>query len=47
MALTQLLLAVPAIAGTLPGKRADTILPKISSWMAQHGWIVSEIVSRS
>jgi hypothetical protein len=39
-----LLLAVPVIAVTLLGNRADTILPKISSWMTRHGWIVSEIV---
>jgi hypothetical protein len=44
VALTLLLLAVPVIAVTLLGKRADAILPKISGWMTQHGWIVNEIV---
>ena len=44
VALTLLLLAVPAIAVALLGKRADTTLPKISDWMTQHGWIVNEIV---
>ena len=44
VALTLLLLAVPAIAVTLLGKRAHTTLPRISDWMTQHGWIVNEIV---
>ena len=40
----MLLLAVPAIVVALLGKRAHTVLPKISGWMNHHGWIVNEIV---
>jgi hypothetical protein len=44
VALTLLFLAFPAIAVTLLGKRSDAVLPKISTWMNRHSWIVSEIV---
>jgi hypothetical protein len=44
VALTLLLLAIPGIVVTILGQRAETILPKVSGWMTQHAWIVSETV---
>jgi hypothetical protein len=44
VALTLLLLALPALGVGLLGRRADVVLPKIRDWMNQHSWIVSEVV---
>jgi hypothetical protein len=44
VALTLLLLAVPAIAVGPLGRRAKTVLPKIRDWMSENSWVVSEIV---
>jgi Sap, sulfolipid-1-addressing protein len=44
VALTLLLLASPALAIALLGKRAQTVLPKIRDWMNTNSWIVSEVV---
>lgn len=44
VALTVLLLALPALAVASLGKRADVLLPKISGWMTHHAWVVSEVV---
>jgi hypothetical protein len=44
VALTLLFLASPAIVVLLLGRRAHVVLPKISTWMNRHSWIVSEIV---
>ncbi|HWO15146.1 MAG TPA: GAP family protein [Solirubrobacterales bacterium] len=42
--LTLLLLASPALAVALLGRRAQTLLPKIRDWMNTNSWIVSEFV---
>jgi uncharacterized membrane protein len=44
IALTLLLLALPAIGVVLLGHRAKVVLPQIRDWMNQHSWIVSEVV---
>jgi hypothetical protein len=44
VALTLLLLALPALGVVLMGRRADVVLPKIRDWMNEHSWIVSEVV---
>jgi hypothetical protein len=44
VSLTLLLLASPALAVTLLGKRAQALLPKIRDWMNRNSWIVSEFV---
>jgi len=44
VALTLLLLAVPALMVVLLGKRASKVLPKMRDWMNQNAWVVSEIV---
>ena len=44
VALTLLLLAVPALMVVLLGKRATKVLPKMRDWMNQNAWVVSEIV---
>jgi hypothetical protein len=44
VALTLLLIALPAIGVVLLGHRAKVVLPKIRDWMNHHSWIVSEVV---
>jgi hypothetical protein len=44
VALTLLLIALPAIGVVLLGHRAKVVLPRIRDWMNQHSWIVSEVV---
>jgi hypothetical protein len=44
VAVTLLLLAIPAILVLVMGKRAQTLLPKVRDWMNTNSWIVSEIV---
>jgi hypothetical protein len=44
VALTTLLLALPALVVASVGKRAGVILPKVSGWMTHHAWVVSEVV---
>jgi Sap-like sulfolipid-1-addressing protein len=44
VALTLLLLGVPALAVLVLGKRAAAILPKIRDWMNENAWVISEIV---
>jgi hypothetical protein len=44
VAVTLLLLAIPALLVVVMGERAQTLLPKVREWMNTHSWIVSEIV---
>jgi hypothetical protein len=44
VAMTLLLLAIPAILVIVLGKRAQTLLPKVRRWMNTNSWIVSELV---
>jgi hypothetical protein len=44
VALTLVLLAIPALLVGVMGKRAQTFLPKVREWMNTHSWIVSEFV---
>jgi Sap, sulfolipid-1-addressing protein len=44
VAVTLLLLAIPAILVVVLGERAQTLLPKVREWMNKNSWIVSEIV---
>lgn len=44
IAVTLLLLAIPALLVVVMGTRAHTLLPKVREWMNTHSWIVSEIV---
>jgi threonine/homoserine/homoserine lactone efflux protein len=44
IAVTLLLLAIPAILVVVMGKRAQTFLPKVREWMNTNSWIVNEIV---
>lgn len=44
LAMTLLLLALPALAVLALGKRSQTILPRVRDWMDSHSWIVSEVV---
>jgi Sap, sulfolipid-1-addressing protein len=44
VALTLLLLAIPALLVVVMGKRAQAFLPKVRNWMNTNSWIVSEIV---
>lgn len=44
VALTLLLLAIPALLVVVMGKRAQAFLPKPRNWMNTNSWIVSEIV---
>jgi hypothetical protein len=44
VALTLLILALPALGVALLGRRAEVVLPKVRDWMNQHSWIVSEVV---
>ncbi|SEH12107.1 Sap, sulfolipid-1-addressing protein [Natronorubrum sediminis] len=42
--LTLLFLALPSLSLVMIGDRAETLLPKVRTWMNTHSWIVSEIV---
>jgi hypothetical protein len=44
VALTLLLLAIPAILVLLLGKRAKVLLPKVRDWMNANSWVISELV---
>jgi hypothetical protein len=44
VALTLLILALPALGVALLGRRANVVLPKVRDWMNNHSWIVSEVV---
>lgn len=44
VAITLLLLAVPALLVLVLGRRAQAFLPKVRDWMNTHSWIVSELV---
>jgi hypothetical protein len=41
---TLLFLALPALFVLLLGERAEKALPKVSDWMNENSWIVSECV---
>jgi len=42
VALTVLLVALPALLVVLLGKRAEVFLPKVRDWMNDNSWMVSE-----
>ena len=44
VALTLLLLGLPALLVLALGHRAETFLPKVRDWMNDNSWIVSEVV---
>lgn len=44
VALTLLLVALPALMVVLLGRRADIVLPRIRDWMNTNSWVVSEVV---
>ena len=44
VALTLLLLSVPALLVLLLGKRSQAVLPKVRDWMNTNSWIISELV---
>lgn len=44
IALTLLLLGLPAIGVVVLGSRADRVLPGIRTWMNDNSWVVSEVV---
>ena len=44
VALTLLLLALPALAILLFGKKAEHAMPKVRDWMNDNSWVISEIV---
>jgi hypothetical protein len=44
VALTLLLLALPAAGVLVLGQRASRFLPRIRDWMNEKAWVVSEIV---
>jgi hypothetical protein len=44
IALTVLLLALPALLVAGLGQRAQRVLPKIRDWMNANSWIISEVV---
>lgn len=44
VALTVLLLAIPALVLLVFGDRAQAALPKAREWMTTNSWIVNEIV---
>jgi Sap, sulfolipid-1-addressing protein len=44
LALTLLLLALPALLVVLLGRRAQEFLPKVRDWMNENSWIVNELV---
>lgn len=44
VAVTLLLLALPAILVVVMGNRAERLLPELRDWMNSHSWVVSELV---
>jgi cytochrome c biogenesis protein CcdA len=44
VALTVLIAGLPLIAVLLLGRRAETVLPKVRTWMSDNSWIVNEAV---
>jgi hypothetical protein len=44
VALTILLLSIPALFLLGFGQRAEALLPKAREWMTTHAWVVNEIV---
>lgn len=44
LALTLLLLSLPALLVLALGQRANTLLPRVRDWMNDNSWVVSEIV---
>jgi hypothetical protein len=44
VALTVLIAGLPLIAVLLLGRRAETLLPKVRTWMSGNSWIVNEAV---
>ena len=42
--LTLLFLALPSLALVTIGDRAETLLPKVRTWMNTHSWVVNELV---
>jgi cytochrome c biogenesis protein CcdA len=44
VALTLLLLALPALALAAFGARAQALMPKVRDWMNANAWVISELV---
>jgi hypothetical protein len=44
VALTVLIASLPFIAVLLLGRRAETLLPKVRTWMSENSWVVNEAV---
>jgi hypothetical protein len=44
VAITLLLLSLPALGVVVLGKRAEAVLPAIRDWMSEKSWVVSEVV---
>jgi len=44
LALTLLLLAIPALLIVAMGERGQTLLPKVRDWMDENSWVVNEVV---
>ena len=44
VALTVLIAGLPLIAVLLLGRRAETVLPRVRTWMSDNSWIVNEAV---
>lgn len=44
VAMTLLLLSLPALGVVVLGRRAETALPAIRDWMSEKSWVVSEVV---
>ena len=44
VALTLLILSLPAIVLVVFGERADAALPKVRDWMTTDAWVVNEVV---
>jgi Sap-like sulfolipid-1-addressing protein len=42
--LTVLIAGLPLLAVLLLGRRAETLLPKVRTWMSENSWIVNEAV---
>ena len=44
VAVTLLLLALPALIVLLFRERGETLLPKVREWMITNSWVVNEVV---
>ncbi|HSE71688.1 MAG TPA: GAP family protein [Nocardioidaceae bacterium] len=44
VAMTLLLLALPALGVVVLGRRAEVVLPATRDWMSEKSWVVSEVV---